>query len=91
MRDRLIELIQNSKCVETWDYYNDNPMKPCPIERLADYLLENGVIVLPKKAIVSLSGNWLMLNMESNQLGEAIKRIIYYAAGKDVPNDRERD
>ena len=48
-RYRLIELISNSHCVETWDYYNDEPMKPCPIERLANYLLENGVIVPPCK------------------------------------------
>jgi hypothetical protein len=47
-RDKLKELIINSKCVEVWDYYNDEMIKPCPIERLADYLLANGVIV-PKQ------------------------------------------
>ena len=48
-RDRLIELIYDAKCVETWDYYNDEPMQPCPIEKLADYLLANGVTVLDFK------------------------------------------
>ena len=48
-REKLIELIYGAKCVETWDYYNDEPMKPCPIERLADHLLANGVIVPPCK------------------------------------------
>ena len=45
MRDRLIELIRQSHCVEIWDYYNDKPISPCPYEQLADYLLANGVIV----------------------------------------------
>ena len=48
-REKLIELIYGAKCVETWDYYNDEPMKPCPIERLADHLLANDVIVPPCK------------------------------------------
>ena len=54
-RDRLIELIYDAKCVETWDYYNDEPMQPCPIEKLADYLLANGVIVAPCIAMVEQS------------------------------------
>ena len=48
-RDRLIKLIYDAKCVETWDYYNDEPMQPCPIEKLADYLLANDVIASPLK------------------------------------------
>ena len=49
MRDRLIELIRESNCVDIWDYYNDDFKKPNPIEQLADYLLANGVIVPPCK------------------------------------------
>ena len=49
MRDRLIELIRNSGCVETWNHYTDDYKEPNPIDELADYLLENGVIVPPCK------------------------------------------
>lgn len=49
MRDRLIEAIRNSHCVDTWDYHTDDFKEPNPIEQLADYLLENGVIVPPCK------------------------------------------
>ena len=45
MRDRLIELIDNSNCVDNWDYYTDDFKEPNPIEQLADYLLEKGVVV----------------------------------------------
>jgi hypothetical protein len=44
-RKRLIELIKESRCVDTWDYYTDDFKEPNPIETLADYLLKNGVIV----------------------------------------------
>ena len=49
MRDRLIELIQASGCVQTWDYHTDDFKKPNPIYELADHLLANGVIVPPVK------------------------------------------
>jgi hypothetical protein len=49
MRDRLVELIRNSHCVDTWNYYTDDFKEPNPIEELADILLANGVIVLPCK------------------------------------------
>ena len=42
MRDRLIELIYNSHCVDVWDNYTDDFINPDPIDTLADYLLENG-------------------------------------------------
>ena len=45
MRDRLIELIRQSHCVDVWDYWNDDFKEPNPIETLADYLIKNGVIV----------------------------------------------
>lgn len=44
MRERLIELIRESHCVDTWNHYTDNFKEPNPIEELADYLLANGVI-----------------------------------------------
>jgi hypothetical protein len=49
MREKLIELIWASGCVETWDYYTDDFKKLNPIETLADHLIENGVIVPPCK------------------------------------------
>ena len=49
MRERLIELIRASGCVETWDYCTDDFKKPNPIYELADHLLANGVIVPPVK------------------------------------------
>ena len=45
MRERLIDLIRQSHCVDVWDYWNDDFMQPNPIETLADYLIKNGVIV----------------------------------------------
>lgn len=48
MRERLIELIRESHCVDTWNHYTDDFKEPNPIEELADYLLANGVIVMPK-------------------------------------------
>ena len=41
MRDRLIELIRQSHCVDVWDYWNDEFLQPNPIETLADYLIKN--------------------------------------------------
>lgn len=49
MRDRLIELIRKSGCVDTWNYHADEFKEPNPIEELADHLLKNGVIVPPCK------------------------------------------
>lgn len=49
MRDRLIELINEAHCVDVWDYHTDDFKEPNPIEELADYLLENGIIVPPCK------------------------------------------
>ena len=46
-RDRLIDLIRQSHCVEVWDYYNDDFKEPNPIETLADYLIKNGVVLPP--------------------------------------------
>ena len=48
-RDRLIDLIRQSHCVEVWDYYNDDFKEPNPIETLADYLIKNGVVLPPCK------------------------------------------
>ena len=49
MRDRLIELIRQSCCVDVWNYHTDDFKEPNPIETLADHLLANGVIVPPCK------------------------------------------
>ena len=49
MRERLIELMRESHCVDTWDYNTDDFKDPNPIEELADHLLTNGVIVPPCK------------------------------------------
>ena len=45
MRVRLIEIIRQSKCVDIWDYYNDELKQPDPIETLADKLIENGGVL----------------------------------------------
>lgn len=44
MRDRMIELIRQSHCVDVWDYWNDELKQPDPIETLADHLIENDVV-----------------------------------------------
>ena len=49
MRDRLIELITKSHCVDTWNHYTDDFKEPNPIYELADLLLADGVIVPPCK------------------------------------------
>ena len=46
IKDRLVELIRQSHCVEIWDYCNDELKQPDPIETLANYLIANGVILL---------------------------------------------
>ena len=48
-REKLIELIRKSGCVQTWDYHTDDFADPNPILALADHLLANGVIVPPCK------------------------------------------
>lgn len=48
-KERLIELIRKSGCVDTWNYNADDFKEPNPIEKLADILLANGVIVPPCK------------------------------------------
>lgn len=55
MRDRLIDLIRQSHCVDVWDYWNDELKRPNPIEKLADYLIKNGVV--PSCNIVTLPCN----------------------------------
>lgn len=48
-RERLIELISKSNCVDVWDYRADDFKEPNPIYELTDHLLANGVIVSPCK------------------------------------------
>lgn len=48
-RERLIQLLQSSHCVEFWNHNTDDFIEPNPIEKLADYLLANGVVCPPCK------------------------------------------
>ena len=43
-RDRLIDLIRQSHCVEVWDYWNDDFKEPDPVEELADHIIKNDVV-----------------------------------------------
>ena len=45
-------------------------------------------IELPDDTIIFVNDNWLVLNMESKDLGEAIKRIIEQALKWGVCNGR---
>lgn len=49
MRATLINLIRESHCVDNWDYHNDDFKDPNPVYKLADYLLEHGVVVNVKR------------------------------------------
>ena len=49
MRDRLIELIDKAGGVATHHFFDDIKLCPNPVERIADHLLSNGVIVPPCK------------------------------------------
>lgn len=44
MRGRLIAIIRQSRCVDVWDYWNDDFKKPNPVETLADHIIKNGVV-----------------------------------------------
>lgn len=49
MRDRLIEIIRNSHCVDIWNHYTDDFKDPNPIYELTDAILEDGWIRPPCK------------------------------------------
>lgn len=50
MRDRLIELILACDIAyEILDCFNERPRKQYAAEILADYLIENNVVVMPSK------------------------------------------
>jgi hypothetical protein len=49
MRDRLIELITKSGCVDTWNHHTDEFKEPNPIDKLADAILADGWIKPPCK------------------------------------------
>lgn len=73
-RDSLIEKFDYLQNVymedDDYDYYN---------EFLVDRLLADKDIILPdNEAIVFVQDNWLMLNIESEHLGEAIKQCVKY-------------
>ena len=46
-RDKLIQLIQDSNCVDYWNYYTDDFKEPDPVQTLADYILEDGWVRPP--------------------------------------------
>ena len=73
-RDRLIEKFDYLQNVymedDDYDYYN---------EFLVDRLLADKDIILPdNEAIMFVKDNWLMLNIENELLGEAIKQCVKY-------------
>ena len=75
-RERLVELLKNDNCPSSFvcdancKYINS---ENCLAERTADYLLANGVIVLP----VDIIGNTLwFINCDDNIVCDKIYRII---------------
>lgn len=70
-RERLVELIGKSKYVGL-ETFNDRLLKSA-LERLADHLLENGVIVLPCKV-----GDTVYQTDTAGQIyASTVKNIIY--------------
>lgn len=68
MRDRLIELILG--CDDTYeilDCFPERPKKQYAAEILADYLIENNVVVMPRK-----NDNWIIVK---NALAEVANGI----------------
>lgn len=97
MRDRLIELITNA---DTYDSYacklctDDDSCELCHAKILAEYLLENGVIVPPCK----VGDDIYWFDSEKNEIEcekNDIKAVCYYGEGKfkvitmceDIPED----
>ena len=83
----MVKLIRDSKCVETWDYYDDKPIEPCPIERLADHLLANGVIVPPCKVgdivYTIFEGNIEALKVTYTKTEESAEFVYRYYDAKN--------
>lgn len=73
MKDRLIDLIRQSHCVDVWDYYNDDFIQPNPIETLADYLIKNDAIPVVRKSVKGYEGYY-----EVDQFGRvfSVDRVI---------------
>ena len=71
MRDRLIELINNYPCISTAE---DCFMESISAD-LADYLLANGVIVLP--CIVQHGGTHIKLGVNSE--GKVIAESVFFS------------
>ena len=73
MRDRLIELINNA---DVQINGNISPYRDYGMEKIADYLLENGVIVPPCKV-----GDWIWY-VYRNEINKAKVEEINYDASK---------
>ena len=73
MRERLIDLIRQSNCVDVWDYYNDDFIQPNPIETLADYFIKNGIVPVVRKSVKGYEGYY-----EVDQFGRvfSVDRVI---------------
>ena len=84
----MIELIRNSHCVDTWNYYTDDFKEPNPIETLADHLLKNGVIVPPCKVgdtVYYFSHRPFNLSVKANTVYEAeVVRIVTTRLGTSL-------
>lgn len=75
-RDRLIELLKQSGCVETWNNYTDDFKEPCPIETLADHLIANGVTVnewRPASEPPKENGRYLVLHGNDKTNYQAVR------------------
>ena len=76
-RERLIELLKGAET-----NVNETLSYALSLDEwlgiYADHLLANGVIVPPDDAIMYVKDNWLMLNVESKHLGEAINQCVKY-------------
>ena len=90
MRNRLIDLIRQSHCVEVWDYWNDDFKEPDPAEKLADHLIANGVIVSPCKVgdtVYNIDGECVsdsvVIECKIDECATGFKSQTYYGEEMD--------
>lgn len=84
MRDRLIEVITKSGLVDTWNHHTDDFKEPNPIDELADYLLENGVIVPPCKVGDTAFFVDVICDEEGEEkLGMSIGKVVSFSTQKE--------
>lgn len=63
-------------CEKTWEITHWMPIPKPPI------IKHSHILEIPDEDIVYTKDKWLVLNMESEHLGKAIKQIIDYSCGK---------